>query len=74
MRAGARRVGKLLNELREIKREEILRVVQSVPAPWDLSPAVREALVDFLSRRAEWLTDRLPGLLWEQQEMNLDSL
>ena len=57
-------VQKLLNELRGIKRDEIMRVVQGVPAAWDVNQAAREALVNLLSRRAEWLAERLPGLLW----------
>ncbi len=65
---------RLLKELREVTRDEIFQVARGVPAAWDLNEAAREALVDFLSRRAAWLADRLPGLLWAQQEMNLDNV
>ena len=68
------RVTRLLEELREVTRDEIFQVARGVPAAWDLNEAAREALVDFLSRRAAWLADRLPGLLWAQQEMNLDNV
>lgn len=65
------RVRELLDELRGIRRDEIVQVVQGVPAVWDVNQAAREALVNLLSQRAEWLVDRLPGLLWAQQELKL---
>ena len=70
-RADRHCLGELLNELRGIKRDEIMQVVQGVPAAWDVNQAARGALVNLLSQRAEWLTDRLPGLLWAQQELKL---
>jgi hypothetical protein len=55
----------------KVKRDEMMQVVQGVPAAWDVSQAARGALVNLLSQRAEWLADGLPGLLWAQQELKL---
>jgi hypothetical protein len=64
------RVKRILEDLRVVEREEIVQIVQGVPAAWEVSPAARDAWVSLVFRRAGWLADHLPHLLWAQQEMN----
>jgi hypothetical protein len=68
------RVRRILADLRLVGREEIVQIVQGIPAAWEVSQAAREAWVKLICQRAGWLPDNLPGLLWPQQEMNFENL
>lgn len=68
------RIRRILGDLRMVGREELVQIVQGVPAAWEVSRAARDAWVNLICQRAGWLADSLPGLLWPQQEMNFENL
>lgn len=65
------RVVPVLEDLKLIKREQIVQILASVPPEWQLDGNVREAMVNFLMARAGWLGDNLESLLFPQRELPL---
>jgi hypothetical protein len=56
--------------LRDIDREEIRRIVAEVPRAWDVSQATRDALLEYLFRRAAFVADNIEGWIWPQRQLD----
>ena len=50
----------IADRLREVSRDSIAQIIQSVPASWEVSNSELEALGFFLERRAPAVAERLP--------------
>ncbi len=61
-------------ELRQLDRDVLRSIIGMIPAEWDVSGEARNALEEFLYRRAEFVADtivrRLTSQLWPQQELS----
>ena len=60
-----------VSDLKLITRERIAAIVSLVPTAWQVDQVARDALTDFIMRRAEYVADDLPGRLWPQQLLGL---
>ncbi len=49
-----------LKRLKSIERDELDGIVNGIPNDWDVTEAVRSAMVDFLVQRAGFLVEHLP--------------
>lgn len=50
-----------LKRLESVKGDEMRDIVNGIPHDWEVSDAVRNAIVDFLVQRAGFLVENLPG-------------
>jgi hypothetical protein len=64
-------VTRAVADLKMISRSDIQRVVESIPSAWQVSAVTREALANFLSDRAVFLSENFVSLLWAQGEFDL---
>ena len=59
-----------IRELRGISPEEVRQMVDGIPREWDVSRAARDALVEFITRRAAFVCDHTEGEMWPQREFD----
>ncbi len=64
-------MAKAVCDLKLVTSEQLWRIVNKVPAAWQVDTAARNALVNFLIHRAEYVTSDLPGRLWPQGNLDL---
>jgi hypothetical protein len=65
------KVTRAIADLAMISRTEVHRIVDSIPSAWQVNAATREALVNFLTDRAIFLSENFVSLLWPQGELDL---
>jgi len=63
-------VTRAVADLKMISRTDIQRVVESIPSAWQVNAATREALVNFLSDRAVFLSENFVSFVWAQGELD----
>jgi hypothetical protein len=56
--------------LRAVTREEMGRFVEEIPRAWDVSRTTRDALLEYLFRRAAFVADHIEGWIWRQRELD----
>jgi hypothetical protein len=59
--------------LRGVKQEEVRRIVDGIPTEWDVPRAARDALVEFISRRAAFVCEHIEGCIWPQREFDFSA-
>ncbi len=59
--------------LRAVAQAEVRRIVDSVPREWEVTQAARDALVEFICRRAAFVCDHIEGWIWPQREFDFSS-
>jgi hypothetical protein len=62
-------VTRAAERLRGLARDTVAEMIRAIPRQWDVDTAARQALEDFLVRRANYLADRIMTLLWPQGEL-----
>ena len=59
-----------VRNLRAIAREEMRKIVDGIPQEWDVPQRARDALVEFISRRAAFVSAHIEGWIWPQREFD----
>jgi hypothetical protein len=54
--------------LEAVDDAQIYRIVNEIPQDWEVDAAVRQALIDFLAQRRNWLVGRFVSSLFPQDE------
>ncbi len=62
-------VARLVNDLRRIDRPTLAEMTRTIPGAWDVDTAARQALEDFIVKRADYLAGRIIALLWPQGDL-----
>ncbi len=56
--------------LQGVGREEVREVLDAIPRAWEISSATRDALLEFLCRRAAFVADNIEAWIWPQREFD----
>jgi hypothetical protein len=56
--------------LRAVTQVEVRQIVEGIPREWEVPQPVRDALVEFLCRRAVFVADHIEGWIWPQREFD----
>jgi hypothetical protein len=59
-----------VHTLRAIPRDDMGRIVAEIPRAWDVSQPTRDALLEYLLRRAAYVADHIEGWVWPQRQLD----
>jgi hypothetical protein len=62
-------VGRCADKLRQVNRQMLVEITQSIPSEWDVNSSAKEALISLLLGRANNVAECIIDRLWPQQEL-----
>jgi hypothetical protein len=52
-----------IRQLRDVNREQADRIVGEIPVEWEIGPAIRNGIIDFLVVRAQYVAETIAKLI-----------